>query len=242
MRKALLPILLSVLFLVSFASAGYAWSLDWLKGKLNAASTTKLSDTQIGAGLKEALKVGLENTIKAAGKEDGYLNNQAIRILLPDNLKNVENVLRQLGFGQQVDELVLSMNRAAEKAAPLAADIFATALGDLSFDDAKKILRGGNNAATDFFKQKTYDKLLQAFQPAVHQQMQNYAVTKKFQEIMNKYQSLPFVSQLSPGIELDKYVSAKALDGLFWLLAEEEQKIRTDPAARVTDLLRQVFK
>jgi len=239
-KKKAFAVLVAV-FILSFVSCAYAWSLDWLKGKLNTASTTKLSDTQIGAGLKEALKVGIENTIKQTSAQNGYLDNSVIKILMPESMKNVDKVLRQVGLGPKIDEFVLSMNRAAEAAAPIASNILAGAVTDMSFDDANKILQGGNTAATDYFKQKTYTQLLDAFQPAVRKTMDSYVVTKKFQDIAGKAQTLPFISNFASGLDLNKYVSSKALDGLFAVLGQQEQKIRTDPAARVTDLLKQVF-
>ena len=232
---------LTIILSLCFVSCAHAWSLDWLKDKISTAKGTKLSDTQIGAGLKEALKVGIENTIKQTGAKNGYLDNSLIKILMPENMKNSEQLLRQLGFGPKIDEFVLSMNRAAEAAAPLASDILSTAVTDMTIDDAQKILKGGNTAATDFFKQKTYAGLLDAFQPSVRKSMDNYAVTKKFQDIIGKAQSLPYVGSLTSGVDINKYVSSKALDGLFTVLGQQEQKILTEPAARVTELLQQVF-
>ena len=140
-----------------------------------------------------------------------------------------------------MDEFILSMNRAAEKAAPLAADIFSGALTELSLEDAQKILQGGQTAATDYFKSKTYDKLSAAFMPVAQKAMNDYGVGNKFQEIMGQYQSLPFAGK-PINLDLDKHVVSKALDGLFYVLGQEENKIRTDPAARVTSLLKDVFK
>ena len=232
---------LLVMFTVMTGAVSYAGPFDWFKDKITSVSKTSLSDTQVGAGLKEALRVGIENAIKATGKSDGYLANQAIKILMPENLKNMEGLLRKVGFGPKVDEFILSMNRAAEKAAPLAADIFAGALTELSIEDAQNILQGGQTAATDYFKSKTYDKLSSAFTPAVEKAMNDYGVTKKFQEITGKYQTLPFVGKFV-NFDIDKHVVSKTLDGLFYMLGQEENKIRTDPAARVTSLLKDVFK
>jgi hypothetical protein len=133
------------------------------------------------------------------------------------------------------------MNRAAEKAAPLAADIFSTAITEMSFDDANKILRGGNTAATDYLKTKTYDKLLEKFQPAVRKTMSEYKVTQKYDALNEKAKKLPLNGQ-STNLDVNRYVSSKALDGLFSVLAKEETNIRTNPKARVTDLLKEVFK
>jgi hypothetical protein len=227
-------------FAIAFAADGTP--LDWLKNKVSATTSTSLGDTQVGAGLKEALKVGIENTIKLLGKQDGYMQNQAVKILLPPGLKNAEPALRKLGLGSKIDEFVLSMNRAAEKAAPLAADVFSSAITDLSIDDSQKILNGGHTAATDYLKSKTSGKLLTAFQPAVRKSMDDYAVTKKYGELMDKAKTLPFVGKFAGNLDIAQYVSSKSLDGLFKVLGEQETSIRTNPASRVTDLLKQVFK
>jgi len=229
-------------FVLSVFSCGYSASLDWLKDKLKVASSTKLSDTRIGSGLKEALKVGIVNTIKLLGQKDGYFGSQFVKIPLPESIKKIEPALRNLGLGPKIDECTLSINRAAEKAAPLAADIFSSAIAEMSFDDAKKLLQGGGSAATDYFKTKTYNKLQQAFYPAVRKSMDEYEATKKLEEIIGKIQTLPLVSNLAGTIDINKYVSSKALDGLFLVLGQQEAKIRTDPKARVTDLLKEVFK
>ena len=239
--KKTVTCIFAAFFVLSVFSCGYSASLDWLKDKLKVASSTKLSDTRIGSGLKEALKVGIENAVKLLGQKDGYLGNQAVKILLPQGIKNAEPVLRKIGLGSKIDEFVLSMNRAAEKAAPLAADIFASAVTEMSIDDANKILAGSNTAATEYLKSKTYAKLLETFQPAVHKAMDDYAVTKKYQEIADKTQTLPLVNKFAANLDINKYVSSKALDGLFSILGQQETNIRTNPAARVTDLLKQVF-
>ncbi len=234
-------IVLAIICLAPFSYGADSSPWDWVKSKLGTATSTSLGDTQVGAGLKEALKVGIENTIKLLGKQDGYLANEGVKILLPQTIKNMEGTLRKMGLGPQIDEFVLSMNRAAEKSAPLAADVFASAIADMTIDDAQKILKGKDTAATDYLKEKTSAKLLDAFQPSVSQAMDDYAVTKKYEEILGKVKTLPFANKLSGGLDLDKYVSSKALDGLFKVLGEQEAKIRTDPAARTTELLKQVF-
>ena len=250
MRKIFISIssgimIMSGIFVFSIVCNAQSGAMDWLKSQVDTATSTttstKLSDTQVGSGLKEALKVGIENTIKLLGKTDGYLGNQAVKILLPQGIKNAEGLLRKAGLGPKIDECVLSMNRAAEKAAPLAADIFATAITQMSIDDANQVLNGGNTAATEYLKTKTYSKLLETFRPSVRKAMDDYAVTKKYQELADKTQTLPFVNKLATKIDITQYVSSKALDGLFSVLGQQEAEIRTNPAARVTDLLKQVF-
>ncbi len=234
-------ILLSVVFVFLMCQYSQAAFLDEVKGTLDSAGATKTSSGKVNQGLKEALQVGIKNAVNQLGKNNGYFANQTVKILLPEKVRQAESVLRGVGFGPQLDEFTLSMNRAAEKAAPLAADIFAKAITDMSFDDASKILRGGNTAATDYLKRKTYDKLLKLFQPAVRKTMNQYQVTQKYEAINGKLQSLPLVGQ-ALNLDVNQYVSAKALDGLFYALAREEANIRTNPKARVTSLLKEVFK
>ncbi len=241
MNKKILA-LSAVTVTLAACNYGYAAPMDWFKGVLTKASSTKLSDTKIGAGLKDALKVGIENTIALLGKNDGYFANQAAKIALPESIRKMEPALRSIGLGPKLDEFSLSMNRAAEKAAPQAADIFSSAITDMSFDDVQKVFQGGNTAATDYLKAKTSEKLLAQFTPVVRKAMGTYAVTKKCEEILGKAQALPLVGQYAKGIDINNYVSSKALEGLFTVLAQQEQKIRTDPAARVTGLLKEVFK
>src|SRR5574341_1156798 len=198
-----------------------------------------LSEAKIGSGLQEALKVGTENTVKLTGRVDGYFMNQAIKILMPDKLQTLEKGLRLVGYGPQVDEFVLSMNRAAERAAPAAKEIFWDAIGEMTFDDARRILSGGDTAATQYFKTKTTDRLTTAFRPVVDQAMNEVGVTRQYKELVGRYQAIPFAK--SESLDIDHYVVTKSLDGLFHVLGEEERKIRTNPTARVTDLLKEVF-
>jgi Protein of unknown function (DUF4197) len=198
-----------------------------------------LTDAKIVAGLREALQIGTQNAVKLTGRRDGYLANQAIKILMPDELRRAERTLHAVGFGQQVDEFVVSMNRAAERAAPAALSIFFDAASAMTFDDARRILQGGDTAASEYFKTKTTDKLTVAFRPTVKQAMNEVGVTRQYKALADFAQSLPFVNV--DAVDLDSYVVGKALDGLFLVLGEQERKIRTDPAARVTVLLREVF-
>jgi len=198
-----------------------------------------LTDAKIVAGLKEALQIGTQNAVKLTGRRDGYLANRAIKILMPEELRRAERTLRAVGFGQQADEFVVSMNRAAERAAPAALSIFFDAASAMTFDDARRILEGGDTAASEYFKTRTTDKLAVAFRPTVKQAMNEVGVTRRYKALADFAQSLPFVNV--DAIDLDSYVVGKALDGLFHVLGEEERKIRSDPAARVTVLLREVF-
>jgi hypothetical protein len=202
-------------------------------------SDGSIGDVKIGQALKQALEVGTANAVTITGKTDGYFKNHLIKILLPERLKTVESGLRAVGYGPQVDELVLGMNRAAERAAPQAKQIFWDAIGAMTIDDARKILNGSDTAATEYFKAKTSDSLTMAFRPIVERSMSQVGVTRQYKELLGRAQSIPFLN--TEPYDLDHYVVGKALDGLFLVVGDEEKKIRTNPSARVTDLLRDVF-
>jgi len=225
--------------IVLLTCAPAAAQLDQLLRGLGLGKPGGLTDADVVAGLKEALKVGTENTVSVTGRLDGYFQNQAIKILMPDKLRSLESGLRTAGFGKQVDEFVLSMNRAAERAAPAAKQIFWDAVGQMTFEDARGILAGKETAATEYFRAKTSDRLTAAFRPIVSDAMNQVGVTRQYKELVGRFQMLPFARAES--LDLDQYVTGKSLDGLFYVLAQEERKIRTDPAARVTDLLKEVF-
>jgi hypothetical protein len=200
----------------------------------------RVGDDDLVSGLKEALDVGTKKAVELVSQVDGYFANEIIKILVPEKMQKIANTLATIGLQKQVDEFVLSMNRAAEKAAPVAITIFVDAIKEMSFDDAKGILTGGDTAATEYFRENTSDAIYEAFKPVITTSMEEVGVTKTFKSLTEKYSSLPFVEKES--IDLDHYVTTKALDGLFYMLGEEEKKIRTDPAARVTDILKKVFK
>jgi hypothetical protein len=199
-----------------------------------------LSEAKIGAGLKEALQVATEKTVSLTGKTDGYFSNQAIKILMPEKLRTFESGLRTVGYGGQIDELVLGMNRAAERAAPQAKVIFFDAIGAMSFDDARKVLNGGDTAATEYFRGKTTPQLTTAFRPVVEQSMNQVGVSRQYKDLVGRFDSIPFAK--SQAFDLDGYVVDKGLGGLFTVLGEQEKQIRTNPTARATDLLKEVFK
>jgi hypothetical protein len=212
---------------------------DLIKKGLGVGGKSGLSEAKIGNGLKEALKVATQNTVNLTGQKDGYFSNQAIKILMPKKLGRLEKPLRMVGYGPQVDEFVLSMNRAAERAAPSAKKIFGDAVAQMTFDDAKKVLNGGDTAATDYFKGKTTDNLTAAFRPVVEKSMNEVGVTRKYKEMVGRYEAIPFSKDIA--FDPDQYVVEKAMDGLFYVLGQEEKKIRSNPAARVNDLLKEVF-
>ena len=237
--RQLLTLVSFVTLLIVSRSPVYAQWGDFFKDAQKKLTGDKLSADQITRGLKEALSIGTGNAVSKASQEDGYFKNPNIRIPLPANITKMEKMLDVAGMGQQVDDFKLSMNRAAEQAAPEAKELFIDAITQMSFSDAENILNGGDDAATLYFKDKTYSRLQEIFQPIVHSSLSKSGVTRNYQEIEAKIDSIPFASSIN--FDLDQYVTDKALDGLFFLVEEEEKKIREDPAARVTDLLKDVF-
>ncbi len=211
--------------------------LDELRSKITGRST--LSDSKITAGLKEALSVSTGKAVASTGRPDGFLKNAAIKILLPPKLQTAGRTMRMVGMGAQVDALEVGMNRAAEQAAPQAKQIFLRALTRMTFNDARGILSGDDTAATQYFKRQSSQELTTAFTPIVHQAMENVGVVKQYNQLMQN----PMASRFSSGrdLNLDNYVVGKTLDGLFFVLGQEEKKIRKDPAAQTTSLLKEVF-
>ena len=207
-------------------------------GTVLGRDNSQLSDDKIIAGLKEALQVSTGKAVALTGKPDGFLKNQAIRILLPPKFQTIGKTMRMLGMGARVDELEVGMNRAAERATPQAKQIFLAALKKMSFDDARHILTGNDTAATDYFKRTSSADLAVAFAPIVHQSMQRVGVVQQYERVLN---SAPGGSALVGEFDLNKYVLGKTLDGLFYMLGEEEKRIRKDPAAQTTALLKEVF-
>jgi hypothetical protein len=226
------------MFLILFSVPAHA-QIDEIEKRLGVNSASGLSESKVASGLKQALQVGSENAVKIVGKPNGYFENQAIKIDMPKDLRPLESGLRAVGFGPKIDEFILSMNRSAEAAAPAARKIFIDAILAMSFDDAKRILSGDNTAATEYFKQKTTGQLTDAFTPVVKKTMEENGVVKQYDGLTEQYKNIPFAS--SKSFDIDHYVVSKALDGLFYELAEQEKQIRTNPAARTTDLLKEVF-
>ena len=232
----------SILLALLLTSSNPAWAqLDKMFKGLGdvVGAGSGLSDVKIGSGLQEALKIGTENAVTQTGQTDGFLLNKAIKILMPKPLQAMEQPLRFVGYGPQIDEFVVGMNRAAEKAVPFAKDIFWDAIGQMTFEDARKILNGGDTAATDYFKAKTSKKLQAAFLPSVEEVMNQVGVNRQYNELVGRYKSVPFTKSIT--FDVNEYVTEKTTDGLFFVVGQEEKKIRTNPAARVNSLLQEVF-
>ena len=202
--------------------------------------TSPAVSQDVTAGLKEALAVGTGNAVQMLSKSNGYFGDAAVKILMPEKMQKAAEVLKKAGYQKEVDDFILSMNRAAEQAAPKARPIFEDAVKKMSFDDAQKILKGGNTAATDYFKAKTSSQLTDAFKPVVSDSMNQAGATRSYKALTDRYNSMvPFGKMDS--FDLDSYVTQKSLDGMFLKVGQEEAKIRTNPAARTTDLLKKVF-
>ena len=218
-------------------SAGFQ---DFLKDAMKSLGREQgPTESEIVDGLKQALEIGTSEAVMQVSQKNGYLKNPKIKIPLPKNVRKAENFLRSIGLGSTVDEFELSMNRAAERAAPKAKTIFWNAIKKMSFSDARQILKGPDDAATQYFRNKTTGQLQDEFKPIVTQAMSEVGVTQAYTSLDRKIRALPFTESVS--FDLDQYVTDRALEGLFAMLAAEEKKIRQDPAARVTDLLKKVF-
>lgn len=244
--KTLAPLLLLIpCLMINTASADWNSMLDDLKkaGKtlLPSADDNNALDTNtMVSGLKEALSLGSQRAIEAVSQTDGYLGNPEIRIPLPPQVEKVGNLMRQVGLGGLADEFQTSMNRAAEEAAPEATAIMIDAIKQMTFEDAKNILNGPDNAATQYFKKQTSDRLTELFRPSIEQSLEQVGSTRYYNQLNDKIASVPVVGE-DLDVNLPDYVTQKALDGLFIMLAAEEKKIRENPAARTTELLKTVF-
>ncbi len=241
MRQSLLITALLLTWLTAPAAVSSAAGLeDFFKTVLNqSASQRSLDESDIVNGLRQALEIGSRKAVDAVSRTDGFFRQPDIKIWLPEKLQRMESLMRKIGLGSQVDAFVLSMNRAAEKAAPEAKALFLDALRQMTFDDARRIWKGRDDEATRYFREKTEAALGRRFKPIVHESLSQVGATRIYRQLASKISALPFTESVR--VDLDGYVTRKSLDGLFWMVAGEERKIRSDPAARVTDLLKQVF-
>ena len=197
-----------------------------------------LSTTEIISGLKQALTIGTQNSTSQLSALDGFFKNAAIKILLPEDAKKVESTLRSLGMGSMVDKAILSMNRAAEEATKGAGTIFINSVKQMTITDAVNILKGGDFAATNYFKEKTTAELTQKFKPVIDKALSNVNATKYWSDVTTVYNNF---SRNKVSTDLNAYVTQKAMDGIFLQVGLEEQKIRKNPVARTTEILKKVF-
>jgi hypothetical protein len=199
----------------------------------------KLSNQEIIDGLKQALSIGSENAAGFASKQNGYFGNTLIKIPFPAEAAQMESKLRSIGMGSQVDQFVLTINRAAEEAAKEAAPVFVNAVKSMTINDGLSILKGNDSAATNYLRKNTSVQLHDKFKPIIKSAIQKVEVTRYWNPLATTYNHIPLVTPVNP--DLEEYITNKALNGLFILVAQEETKIRKDPSARVTDLLKKVF-
>lgn len=214
-------------------------NLGNLRSAVQGSPTSNITSDQASGGLKEALSRGVSTAVASTGRPGGYFENAAIKILLPPKLQPFEKGLRAVGMGPKVDEFVKSMNAAAEQAAPEAKAILLQALKSMTITDAKGIVMGDKTAGTEYFKRTTTPEIQAAFRPIVEKAMAKTGVNEQFTSLMGKAPAVPFMK--TPTIDINQYVLDKATDGLFVVMGQEEVKIRTDPAAQVTPLLKTVF-
>lgn len=229
---------------------------DFLNGMINksgaapaagssatGAAGASLSQNEIGLGLKDALKVGARKVIGQVGKQDGFFGDPAIRIPLPASLQKVAGPLKAVGGGALLDDLTLRMNRGAEQAAPKALDIFTDAATNMSFDDARGILTGPQDSATQYFRRTTSGNLTSAFTPIVNNSLAGSGALRVMKSLQDRVSgSMPMLAPMIGGFDIISFTVGKALDGLFHYIAIEEAAIRTNPVARTTDLLKKVFR
>lgn len=223
---------------------------DWIDhaGEVLGTSDSKASSTQVGSlsnrevteGLKQALIQGAQSAVDDLGRADGFLGNQQVRIPIPEKLEAVEKGMRALGQGDTVDAFVTSMNRAAEQAVPLARDLFLDSITHMSLADAQAILSGPDDAATRYLKRQNGEQLQALMKPIIAEATANAGATQAYKNMYAKAGLLATAANLS-AFDLDEYVTTKATDGLFAMIAAEEKRIRENPVARTTELLKRVF-
>ncbi len=253
MRIPISPTLLAAALLCLMASGAHAGWLEDLKKKIGdtapalaatpvtgPTSSVVLSDDDVVRALKEALTRGTQQAVTNLGRDGGFLNNPDVKIPLPDGLKRVEKLLHSVGQEKYADQFAATLNHAAEKAVPEAAIIFTDSLSRMSLADAKSILRGPDDAATQYFRKSSEARLKERFLPIVQVATDQAGVTSAYKQLMQKAGASARFLGAGAG-DLDGYVEAQAVDGLFRMIAAEEKRIRQEPAARGTDLLKKVF-
>ena len=229
----IIPLLLIIPVLIACSVQQINQTIDeYLKGD-------KLTTEEVASGLKEALVQGITNGSSQASRKDGYFKNSLIKIPFPPDAIKVANTLRDLGLDRQVDRFIMTLNRGAEDAAKGAKPIFVNAIKQMTIQDAWGILKGENDAATQFLKRTTSKPLYSSFKPVIKNSLEKVRATKYYGDLVKRYNQIPLVEKVNP--DLDDYATNMAIDGLFKLVAIEEGKIRKDPLARTTALLKKVF-
>ena len=238
-------------FLIFFFSISFSADAQSLKGlknkainlKNNLKNTSKslpsITEDEAATALRDALNNGINNSVEIVSKVDGYLQNPEIKIPFPPDAKKIEDRLRSLGLNKLVDDAILFINRAAEDAATEAKPIIIQAIKNMTVKDAINIVKGKEDEGTNYLKKNTFDSLYKKFIPPIEISLEKVNATKHWSTVINRYNKIPLVQKVNP--DLDDYVTRKALDGLFIMIAKEEKKIREKPLARVTETLKKVF-
>jgi len=245
-KSILMAFIVSLLLFTGHARADWGDMLNDLKEAsksfLPGDDTTaeSLDTNTIISGLKEALSIGSQRAIDTISQTDGFLKNPAIRIPLPPQVEQVGSMMRQFGMSSLADEFETSMNRAAEDAAPQATNIVINAIKSMTIEDATNILNGPDDAATQYFQEKTSEQLTALFRPTIENSLDQVGSTRYYNQLSDQVAAIPVVGQ-NLNVNLPDYVTQQALSGLFTMLAVEEKKIRENPAARTTELLKTVF-
>lgn len=225
--------------LIITAGACTSAQLNQTLGEVSKSLGGTPSTSEVAQGLKEALVVGISKGSDLVSQADGYLKNPEIKIPFPPDVQRVEERLRQIGLGSEVDKFVTALNRGAEMAAREAKPIFVEAIRSMTIEDAWAILRGEDDAATQYLKRATSGLLKEKFKPVVQRSLNEVNATRYYGDIVSRYNQIPLVQKVNP--DLDDYATDKAIEGLFLMIAREEKSIRENPAARTTELLRRVF-
>lgn len=237
MKKTYFTVLLAILFSLTSITGFSQLKLPKI---LNNNKASGVSENEAGMGIKEALTQGVTTAVLNLNKTDGFFGSEVYKMFLPPDAVKIENTLRKAGMGAQVDKAILSINRGAEDAVAFAKPIFVDAIKEMTLTDALNILRGNKDAATQYFKQKTSDKLIAAFTPSVQGSLDKVEATKHYAGIVNTYNKFPTTfKKINP--DLTSYVVGKAVDALFDQVAKEEANIRANPLARTSDILKKVF-
>jgi hypothetical protein len=233
---------ITISLIFASAEAGNNWfekAKDVLKTYGRNSEQSAITVEEIGAGLKDALRVGSENVIAQLGRLDGFNKDPAVHIPLPKQLNTVKSVMDKVGMSGLLEDLELKLNRAAEAATPKAKKLFFQAISEMSFDDVKKIYEGPEDAATQYFRNKMSSPLAKELDPVVNNSLSEVGAVRAYDNVMKEYRSFPFVPDVKA--ELTDYVVEKGMDGIFYYIAKEEAAIRQNPAKRTTDLLKRVF-
>jgi hypothetical protein len=235
--KKLITVLLMVTVITAMGQSGGI--LGTLKKQVTGSNTSSLSSDDIVAGLKQALTIGAQKSADQLSAVNGFLDNKAVEILMPPEAQKAEKTLRSMGMGSLVDNAIASMNHAAEDASKSAAPIFVNAIKNMTVTDGVNILKGTDTAATAYLRKSATPELTRAYTPVIDSALQKTGATKYWKEVFDTYNKIPLVSKVNP--DLSSYVTQKAINGIFYYVAQEEIQIRKNPAAQVTDLLKKVF-